>query len=69
MIIIKVSVIDMTLQKLTFEVCPRCQSTFINVIDDENQTWQCSDCLYTFEIPVIAKFPETDNKEMNDEMK
>jgi ribosomal protein L37AE/L43A len=50
----------MNLHKLTFEVCPRCQSTFINRIENENPTWQCSDCLYTFETPLIAKFPDSE---------
>jgi len=64
--IIKIGVEIMKLQNITFEVCPRCQSTFINQTDNENPTWQCSDCLYTFEIPLIAKFPDSENKDSVD---
>jgi len=59
----KIGVIAMKTQKITFDVCPRCQSTFINQIENENPTWQCSDCLYTFELPLIARFPEIDSKD------
>lgn len=54
----KSGVKPMKLQHLTFEVCPRCQSTFIERTENENPTWRCSDCLYVFELPLIAKFPE-----------
>lgn len=50
----------MKLQHLTFEVCPHCQSTFIERVENENPTWRCSDCLCVFEIPLIAKFPESE---------
>lgn len=64
--IIKIGVKLMNLQKITFEVCPRCQSTFINQTENEHPTWQCSDCLYTFEIPLIAKFPNPESKDSTD---
>jgi transposase-like protein len=64
--IIKIGVERMNLQKITFEVCPRCQSTFINQTENEHPTWQCSDCLYTFEIPLIAKFPDPEGKDSTD---
>lgn len=60
--IIKIGVKRMTWQKIISEICPRCQSTFINQIENENPTWQCSDCLYTFEVPIIAKFPDLEDK-------
>lgn len=48
----------MKTKKIAIENCPRCQSNFINQIENENPTWQCSDCLYIFEAPLMAKFPE-----------
>jgi ribosomal protein L37AE/L43A len=60
--IIKIGVKRMTWQKIIFEVCPRCQSTFINRTENENPTWQCSDCFYTFEVPLIAQFPDAEDK-------
>jgi len=53
-------------QKITFDVCPRCQSKFINRVENEHPTWQCSDCLYTFELPLIAKFPDSETKDIFD---
>jgi ribosomal protein L37AE/L43A len=51
----------MYLKNITFEDCPKCQSNFINQIENENPTWQCTDCLYIFEIPLIAKFPDLED--------
>lgn len=62
----KISVERMKLQKISFEVCPRCQSTFINRIENEHPTWQCSDCLYVFELPLIARFPDSETKDIFD---
>jgi ribosomal protein L37AE/L43A len=45
------------------QICPRCKSKFINRTENENPTWQCSDCFYTFEIPLIANFPDLENIE------
>jgi len=56
----------MKMKKTTFEGCPKCQSKFINQIENENPTWQCSDCLYTFEIPLIAQFPDLEDKDFFD---
>ena len=56
----------MKLKKISFEGCPKCQSKFINQIENENPTWQCSDCLNTFEIPLIAQFPDSENNDFFD---
>lgn len=48
----------MELQKIIFEVCPKCQSTYINRTENENPAWRCSDCHHTFEVPLIAKLPD-----------
>jgi len=56
----------MKLEKITFEVCPRCQSTYINRTEEENPTWKCSDCHYTFEIPLMARFPDFEKKGIPD---
>jgi len=53
----------MKLEKITFEVCPRCQSTYINRTEEENSPWKCSDCQYTFEVPLMARFPDFEKKE------
>ena len=52
--------------QVSFDVCPRCHSKFINQVENENPTWQCSDCLYIFEAPLIAQFPEQENKDIFD---
>lgn len=56
----------MKLKKITFDFCPKCHSRFINQIENENPTWLCSDCLYTFEVPLIVRFPESENKDIFD---
>jgi ribosomal protein L37AE/L43A len=45
----------MELQKIIFEVCPKCQSTNINRTENENPAWRCIECHHTFEVPLIAK--------------
>ena len=65
-IIIKIGIEIMKLQRIIFEACPRCQSTFINRVENEHPTWQCSDCLYVFEVPLIAKFPDPETKDTFD---
>jgi hypothetical protein len=64
--ILKTGIVPMKLHKIIFETCPRCQSTFINRVENEHPTWQCSDCLYTFEVPLIAKFPDPETKDTFD---
>jgi transposase-like protein len=58
MTIIKIGVEIMDLQKIIFEVCPKCQSIYIHRTENENSAWRCSDCHTTFEVPLIAKLPD-----------
>ena len=58
MSIIRFGVEMMELQKIIFEVCPKCQTTNINRTENGNPAWRCSDCHHTFEVPLIAKLPD-----------